>query len=367
MRADRIRPEGSAKAHKRAMSIARLSRQRHGPRRRDRAPRARRRGRGVARRRERAGRPQPRPRPPARCPRASGRARASGTCWPRPAFASDRSRWPTTTRASARSTAACSTPSGDGGELSATRRHERIERARGAAGGSRAGCSAAPPRRTRRRAAVRDRRLARGVRDGLALPAERGLGAAARRRARAGRDAPVRRAAPRRARDRSAIRAVVDVALADPPCDGRVGLWGNSAGGWLAVLTAAATRGSRACCVTAAPTARPRSSTAIPRFVAELQQHDRARRPRRRARRLRRARRSTPTSCAPCAARCTSSTARRTRSSAWTARAASTRAPRASDKTLSEFADGDHCVSNRSHEKHMLIADWFADRLSPRR
>jgi alpha-beta hydrolase superfamily lysophospholipase len=36
------------------------------------------------------------------------------------------------------------------------------------------------------------------------------------------------------------------------------------------------------------------------------------------------------------------------------------------DKTLSEYADGDHCVSNRSHEKHMLIADWFADRLTIR-
>ena len=34
------------------------------------------------------------------------------------------------------------------------------------------------------------------------------------------------------------------------------------------------------------------------------------------------------------------------------------------DKTLSEYADGDHCVTNRSHEKHMLIADWFADRLA---
>ena len=34
------------------------------------------------------------------------------------------------------------------------------------------------------------------------------------------------------------------------------------------------------------------------------------------------------------------------------------------DKTLTEYADGDHCVSNRSNEKHMLIADWFADCLA---
>jgi hypothetical protein len=37
------------------------------------------------------------------------------------------------------------------------------------------------------------------------------------------------------------------------------------------------------------------------------------------------------------------------------------------DKTLTEFPDGDHCVTNRSHEKHQLVADWFADRLPPRR
>ena len=40
---------------------------------------------------------------------------------------------------------------------------------------------------------------------------------------------------------------------------------------------------------------------------------------------------------------------------------------RSSDKTLTEFPDGDHCVTNRSHEKHQLIADWFADRLPPGR
>ena len=64
-------------------------------------------------------------------------------------------------------------------------------------------------------------------------------------------------------------------------------------------------------------------------------------------------------------ARCTSSTARPTRSSASRARAASTTARASTDKTLTEFADGDHCVTNRSNEKHMLIADWFADRLVP--
>ena len=36
------------------------------------------------------------------------------------------------------------------------------------------------------------------------------------------------------------------------------------------------------------------------------------------------------------------------------------------DKTFREWADGDHCIYNHSHEKHITVADWFADRLAPR-
>jgi esterase/lipase len=32
-------------------------------------------------------------------------------------------------------------------------------------------------------------------------------------------------------------------------------------------------------------------------------------------------------------------------------------------KTFTEFADGDHCISNRAHEKDALIGDWFVDHL----
>ncbi|WP_433678272.1 alpha/beta hydrolase family protein [Nocardia sp. CA-119907] len=35
----------------------------------------------------------------------------------------------------------------------------------------------------------------------------------------------------------------------------------------------------------------------------------------------------------------------------------------AADKQFHEWADGDHCLYNHSHEKHVLIADWFANRL----
>jgi pimeloyl-ACP methyl ester carboxylesterase len=34
-----------------------------------------------------------------------------------------------------------------------------------------------------------------------------------------------------------------------------------------------------------------------------------------------------------------------------------------SDKTLIVWEDGDHCIYNHSHEKHVLVADWFAARL----
>ena len=37
----------------------------------------------------------------------------------------------------------------------------------------------------------------------------------------------------------------------------------------------------------------------------------------------------------------------------------------AADKTFREWIDGDHCIYNHSHEKHVTVADWLADRLLP--
>lgn len=34
------------------------------------------------------------------------------------------------------------------------------------------------------------------------------------------------------------------------------------------------------------------------------------------------------------------------------------------DKTFREWIDGDHCIYNHSHEKHVTVADWLADRLT---
>jgi|TARA_B100000378_G_scaffold126728_2_gene102267 alpha-beta hydrolase superfamily lysophospholipase len=35
------------------------------------------------------------------------------------------------------------------------------------------------------------------------------------------------------------------------------------------------------------------------------------------------------------------------------------------DKTFREWLDGDHCIYNHSHEKHVIVADWLVDRLLP--
>jgi alpha-beta hydrolase superfamily lysophospholipase len=159
-----------------------------------------------------------------------------------------------------------------------------------------------------------------------------------------------------------AIGAFVDVAIGDRHSNGRVGLWGNSAGGWLAALTASEDPRIAAVCMNGGTDRPTEILDRYPRFVGELQQMtgredpaqaratiDRLALDRGRLRALR------------CPLHVVHGTpdqvfriegARRVYEGAASA-----------DKTLSEYADGDHCVSNRSHEKHVLIADWFADRL----
>jgi dienelactone hydrolase len=70
----------------------------------------------------------------------------------------------------------------------------------------------------------------------------------------------------------AAISTVVDVAITDPRCDGRVGLWGNSAGGWLAGLTACEDRRIAAVCMTGGTDRPTEILDRYPRFVGEMQQ-----------------------------------------------------------------------------------------------
>ena len=163
-----------------------------------------------------------------------------------------------------------------------------------------------------------------------------------------------------------AVRALIDAVAAHPACDGRIGIWGNSAGGWLAVLAAAADPRVAACCVTGGTDRPTELLDRYPRFVAELQRMtgrddpDDAR-----AVFDRLAIDADVLRDVRCPLHVVHGTpdpifrvdgARRIHAGAHSA-----------DKTLTEFPDGNHCVTNRSHEKHQLVADWFAARLTPRR
>ena len=163
-----------------------------------------------------------------------------------------------------------------------------------------------------------------------------------------------------------AIRAFVDLAaLADRHCNGRVGLWGNSAGGWLAALAAADDPRIAAVCMNGGTDRPTEILERFPRFVREMQQMtgrddpaqarkviDRMTLGRDRLRKL----------------RCPLHVVHGTPDQVFHVDGARRvyKGATSTDKTMTEYADGDHCVSNRSNEKHMLIADWFADRLTAR-
>jgi pimeloyl-ACP methyl ester carboxylesterase len=159
-----------------------------------------------------------------------------------------------------------------------------------------------------------------------------------------------------------AISAFADVALGDRHSNGHVGLWGNSAGGWLAALTATEDPRIAAVCMNGGTDRPTEILDRFPRFVGELQQmtgrddpaearaifdglaldHERLR-------------------SLGCPLHVVHGTPDRVFRVEGARRVYDGAA--SIDKTLTEFADGDHCLSNRSHEKHTLIADWFADRL----
>jgi alpha-beta hydrolase superfamily lysophospholipase len=159
-----------------------------------------------------------------------------------------------------------------------------------------------------------------------------------------------------------AVRALIDVVVTEPLCDGRVGVWGNSAGGWLAALAATADARVAACCMNGGTDRPTEILDRYPRFIGEVQQMTGCSEPEdardvvdrmtidpQRLRGLH---------CPLHVVHGTPDQVFRVEG----ARRIYDGAP-SIDKTLTEFPDGDHCVSNRSHEKHMLIADWFADRL----
>ncbi len=160
-----------------------------------------------------------------------------------------------------------------------------------------------------------------------------------------------------------AIAAFVDVAVADRNCDGRVGLWGNSAGGWLAALTACEDPRVAAVCMTGGTDRPTEILDRYPRYVGELQQmtgHDDPLEARAVIERMTLDRERLR------ALRCPLHVVHGTPDKVFLVEGARRvyEGATSADKTMIEYADGDHSVSNRSHEKHVLIADWFADRLA---
>lgn len=155
--------------------------------------------------------------------------------------------------------------------------------------------------------------------------------------------------------------AALKFLIADPRVADRVGIWGNSLGGTLAALTASANPETSACCVNSgsaypvrmldrfggltdrlrALTGDPDPASTRPTLEALGLPPDRNR-----------------IAC-PLLLLHGGADALFTPEEALPLAEA---APSA-DRTVLFWDDGDHCIYNHTHEKHALVADWFADRL----
>jgi alpha-beta hydrolase superfamily lysophospholipase len=167
------------------------------------------------------------------------------------------------------------------------------------------------------------------------------------------------------ARVADAFRAVVDFLLADSRVGDRVGIWGNSMGGFLAALTASRDHRIAACCVNGGTVRPAEILDRYPRFVGKVQ--------------------ALLGIGDPAAAgdainrfilspedlkglRCPLHVVHGTPDRVFLIENARKIYDDAGsqDKVFSEFPDGDHCIYNRAHERNCLIADWFAKRLACR-
>lgn len=156
---------------------------------------------------------------------------------------------------------------------------------------------------------------------------------------------------------------VIDYLQADPRLNGRVGIWGNSMGGYLAAAVAAADERIAACCVNGGTVRPAEILERYPRFTAKVQPllgiEDPEKANRAMGDYVLTAEHLAQLTCPLLVLHGTPDqvflveNARRLFDLA-----AST------DKTWREWPDGDHCIYNHSHEKHALVADWFTDRLT---
>jgi dipeptidyl aminopeptidase/acylaminoacyl peptidase len=147
--------------------------------------------------------------------------------------------------------------------------------------------------------------------------------------------------------------------LAEQKIARRIGIWGNSMGGYFAARAAAADPGFAACCVNGGSPRPAEVLDRFPRFVEKL-----------------RAMTGTPDPL-PVVSRLDLGDSLRTLHCPLlqlhgapdqiflleNARRIHDAAASA-DKQLRIWDDGDHCIYNHAHEKHTLVGDWFAERLA---
>ncbi len=160
-----------------------------------------------------------------------------------------------------------------------------------------------------------------------------------------------------------AFRAVIDHVLAEPRLGEAIGLWGNSMGGYLAAAVTSADSRVGACCVNGGTVRPAEFPERFPRMATKAQQllglEDPAAAVAELSRLHLQPRDLSRIACPLLVLHGTPDQVFLVEN----ARALFDGAA-SEDKTWREWSDGDHCLYNHSTEKHTLIGDWFADRLS---
>lgn len=160
-----------------------------------------------------------------------------------------------------------------------------------------------------------------------------------------------------------AFAAMIDYLSADPRLGSQVGIWGNSMGGYLAAATAAADPRVAACCVNGGTVRPAEFPERFPRMIAKVEPLLGITDPGAALDALR-GHQLHPTDLAQL--HCPLLVLHGTPDQVFlvqNARALFDQAA-STDKTWHEWPDGDHCIYNHSLEKHTIVGDWFADRLS---
>lgn len=159
-----------------------------------------------------------------------------------------------------------------------------------------------------------------------------------------------------------AFSTVIDH-LDNDPRVGQVGIWGNSMGGYLAASVATADDRIKACCVNGGTVRPAEILDRYPRFTAKVRPLLGIDDPQA-ATAAMEAFVLTPEDLAHLT--CPLLVLHGTPDQVFlveNARLLHDQAASA-DKTWREWPDGDHCIYNHSHEKHTVVADWFADHLN---